>query len=366
MRRHIRHSGIIALKGVIERPKAGGGLRRYLRSKGKVIGKLPDDIPMDSPEFLAAYAALVGQIEQPAESGTLGALVVSTKRTPRYKEISDSYRSMLARHFDAIRESYGKARTAGLRERHIAADVDSADNPTDRLKAWRFLCAHATARGLMSSDPSKGVTVAKAKTDGHPPWDAAEVAAFRTRWPIGTTKRAAFELLHWTGSRISDAVKLGPGMVDRDGVLAYRQTKTGGVAYCPWSCPLPPYAAQMDADRRQAQDAIAALPGGHMTFLATHAGRPRSEKALGTMIREAARDAGVQKSAHGLRKSRARSLAEAGATTHQIGAWTGHESLKEIEHYTVAANRRRAVMGTEHDQNSGTATNLAGTKRTSR
>jgi integrase len=53
----------------------------------------------------------------------------------------------------------------------------------------------------------------------------------------------------------------------------------------------------------------------------------------------------VQKSAHGLRKALAIALADAGATTHQISAWTGHESLKEIEHYTRQSNRRRAVMG---------------------
>jgi hypothetical protein len=33
-------------------------------------------------------------------------------------------------------------------------------------------------------------------------------------------------------------------------------------------------------------------------------------------------------------------LAEAGATPHEIGAITGHTSLKEIERYTKAARRR--------------------------
>lgn len=40
-------------------------------------------------------------------------------------------------------------------------------------------------------------------------------------------------------------------------------------------------------------------------------------------------------------------LAEAGSSSHDIGAWTGHTSLSEIEHYTRAADRRRAVMGTQ-------------------
>ena len=138
---------------------------------------------------------------------------------------------------------------------------------------------------------------------------------------------------------------IGPGMVDREGVLAFRQVKTGGMAYVPWSCPLPAYSASIAEDREHLHCSLSASAGGHMPFLATAQGRTPSEKALGTMIREAARDAGVQKSAHGLRKARAIALADAGAPPHQIGAWTGHESLKEIEHYTRQSNRRRAVMG---------------------
>ncbi|WP_242514395.1 tyrosine-type recombinase/integrase [Rhodovulum sulfidophilum] len=88
-----------------------------------------------------------------------------------------------------------------------------------------------------------------------------------------------------------------------------------------------------------------------MTYLATARGQTRSSKALGTLIREAARAAGIEKSAHGLRKARAVALAEAGATTHQIAAWTGHVSLKEVEHYTRATQRRAAVVGIEQERN---------------
>lgn len=42
-------------------------------------------------------------------------------------------------------------------------------------------------------------------------------------------------------------------------------------------------------------------------------------------------------------------LAEAGASAHQIAAWTGHESLSEVEDYTRTAARRAAVMGTNGD-----------------
>ncbi len=177
----------------------------------------------------------------------------------------------------------------------------------------------------------------------------SHVERFRAAHKIGSPLRAIFEVLHWTGARISDAVKIGPGNVGRDGVLAFTQTKTRDVAYVPWSCALPDYAAGMAADRAVLHDAIAPF-AGHMTFLATH-GRSRSHKAAGHVISEAAHKLGIEKSAHGLRKYRATALAESGATASQIAAWTGHQSLSEVSHYTRSADRRRAVMGTEQDQN---------------
>uniref|UniRef100_UPI0038D197A4 tyrosine-type recombinase/integrase n=1 Tax=Gluconobacter japonicus TaxID=376620 RepID=UPI0038D197A4 len=44
-------------------------------------------------------------------------------------------------------------------------------------------------------------------------------------------------------------------------------------------------------------------------------------------------------SPHGLREAAARRLAEAGCTTHQIAAITGHRSLAEVARYTRAAEQ---------------------------
>jgi hypothetical protein len=39
-----------------------------------------------------------------------------------------------------------------------------------------------------------------------------------------------------------------------------------------------------------------------------------------------------------------RRLAEAGATEKQIAAWSGHETLREIERYTQAADQKRLAQ----------------------
>ena len=46
-------------------------------------------------------------------------------------------------------------------------------------------------------------------------------------------------------------------------------------------------------------------------------------------------------SAHGLRKTACRRLAEAGCTVHEIAAISGHASIAEVQRYTKAADQAR-------------------------
>lgn len=350
MRRQIR-GGTVALKGVMT-IRRNGKAYTYLRLKGKPLVALPD-APMNSPEFLAAYAEAMkqagGKIKAP--TGTVRAMIEAYLRSDAFLMLSKAYRHVIKRECDEIAEQAEDARAADLRQQHIRADLAalSPHKSRARQKAWRQVCTWAVDAGLIADDPSDGIKrKAIPKSDGHPAWTRDEVEKYRARWPIGTVPRAAMELLFWTGARISDAVLIGPGMVS-DGVLTFRQQKTGQRAHVPWTCTIPAFANE--ADRDQMHKAIAVL-SGHMTFLATAQGKTRSHKALGTLIKEAAREAKVEKSAHGLRKSRAVALAEGGASALQIGSWTGHHSLSEVAHYTQEMDRKAAVMGTERDQNS--------------
>lgn len=330
--------------------RSGGREYRYLRHPSLPRVPLPNDVPLDSPEFLRAYSEALRQPELAIAAsrhapGTIGALIAAAVSSERWHALSDGYRRTLRRHLDAIRERAAGARYADLRGRHIRADIAglSAGQARDRLKAWRFALGFAVEAGLLEADPSIGLRPPQREAGEHPAWTADEIAAFRAHWPIGAAQRTAFELLYWTGARISDAVRLGPLMLDRDGVLTFRQQKTGDTAYVPWTCPLPAYAKDMVTDRRMC---LAAMPTGVMLWLVTQAGAPRTSRGLGNLVRDAAREAGIEgKSAHGLRKARAVALAEAGATPHQIAAWTGHRTLKEVTRYTGESDRRKAVMG---------------------
>lgn len=339
----------------VHRVKRGDKVHRYHRI---TRAKLPDDVPEDHPAFLAAWLA-EEQKGEPKIEGTLkGSIGEAVERfldsKPAMRDIGPAYQAMLRRHLLAIGKARGRGLLAQLEEKHVRRDVEELDGAVaqHRLKAWRFFLKWARKEELIQADPSLGIARPKLPpSDGHIPWDEGDIARFRSRWPIGTAPRAAMELLHWSAARVSDARKLTRGMV-RDGLLTYRQTKTEkrskskGEAHIPWSGPLPLFAKDLEPDRAMMHAALAAFAPAGLLVLPTEKGEQRTAKGLSNTLNDAARDAGlVDRTAHGLRKSRLIALAEAGATTHQIAAWGGHDSLKEIEHYTDLADRRRALRG---------------------
>ena len=62
-------------------------------------------------------------------------------------------------------------------------------------------------------------------------------------------------------------------------------------------------------------------------------------------FRDASRDAGIaHRSAHGLRKSAATRLADAGCSESQIKAVTGQQTSKGVERYTKARDQKRLAQ----------------------
>ena len=160
------------------------------------------------------------------------------------------------------------------------------------------------------------------------------------------------EVIYWTGARCVDAARLGWQMVDDTGWLHFTQAKTGGPVALPLTCPLPRWAATLEADRRYL---LTCLRGRDLQWIVTRTGTPRSVKGLSQWLSAAAATAKLPAdcTAHGLRKARAAGLAEIGASAHQIGAWTGHASLSEVSHYTRAADKKVILLGAEQEQNTG-------------
>ena len=159
---------------------------------------------------------------------------------------------------------------------------------------------------------------------------ASRAACSRPATPPPGTRpaRLAFELLYGTAQRRGDVVRMGRQHV-REECLSIRQQKTGELVEI---SVLPPLRAAIDA-----------CESGRLTFLTTEYGRPFTSAGFGNWFRERCNEAGIPDgySAHGLRKAAATRLAEAGATDHELMAVSGWRTLKEVQRYTKAANRKR-------------------------
>jgi integrase len=136
-------------------------------------------------------------------------------------------------------------------------------------------------------------------------------------------------------------VRLGPHHV-QGGIISFRRRKTT----IPLDIPMLPELAA----------AIEAMPKAkHLAFLVTERGEPFTAAGFGNWFRDRYDAAGITDlSAHGLRKAGATRLAEYGATDHEIMSWGGWKTLREVQRYTEAANRKRLALRGADKIKSGT------------
>ncbi|MBO9466003.1 tyrosine-type recombinase/integrase [Tropicibacter sp. R15_0] len=325
------------LKGIKQVRKPDGRRYVYRRVKGRLI-PLPD-LPENDPAFLEAYLDDENAITL---DGTLGALIGDFMASNDFKSRKVTTQTVWRRRLKHIQNQYGKSPVSKLTKTHVQKALNKLTPGAARSERtiWRALMAYAVLMGWRDDNPAKDVDIQKSKTTPHATRTKEDVATFRKIWTIGTPERQAFEVIFWTGARCVDAVKIGWQNVE-NGVLEFVQEKTGGLAYVPITAPV---ASFLEKDRTL----FLRSASPEMLFILTSAGKARSVKALSMFVSRAARDAELtNKTAHGLRKARAVILAENGWTPHQIGAWTGHESLQEIAHYTRDANKWAMVVETQ-------------------
>lgn len=333
-----------------------GNERLYYRPKGQKGVPLPD-LPKDHPDFLGAYAAAAGLSAPPMVShraGTIGAGITAFLASDEYAMKAAGTRAHWRGALDAMRKNYGSGLLTHLTQQHIQKDLAKLrPHPANnRLKVWRAVCGWWVDMGLLEINPAERIKRRKVpKSDGFKYWTEEDAATFRTYWPLHTAERLAFELLHWTGARMSDAVRLTEGMIGRDGWLTYKQAKTGGDVHVPFRVAAPAYSEPEGQAMLLA--AMDARPDRHAVLMVTSFGTARSIKAASAWFAKAARAAGIDgKSAHGLRKRRANILAQNEATDKQSAAWLGHESLAMVQQYSKGADLRKTIMGTGREQKS--------------
>lgn len=338
------------LKKYIVEDKTDGVLRFYFRRAGEKKVRLPG-LP-GSDEFNEAYYEALDGKKKPEPTGPK----LSTKGTFRwlceqyygsaeYKRLDQRtrhVRKLIIEHmwFEPIRP--GSARTfedmpisafsakavRTLRDRK--AEAPEAGN--SRVKALRAIFAFATKKDveLATTNPARDVSYFASSGDGYHSWTALEIETFKTRHPVGTKAHLALALLYYTTQRRSDIVLFGRQHVTA-GVLRFTQQKNRKRKPVTLEIPIHP----------ELQSVIDQSPLGDLTFLVTEFNRPFTANGFGNWFRDRCNEAGLLHcSAHGIRKAAASSLADSGATEHQIMSMTGHTTSKEVTRYTKAAQQK--------------------------
>jgi integrase len=310
-----------------------GTLVSYFRKRGCKIVRLRG-LP-GSSEFMRAYETAIGNVEpivigaDRAKAGTVAATVWMYFASVTFADLADETQKTRRNILERFREAHGDKRIVAIERKHVQALIDArAATPSaarNLLAAIRSLMKFAIDAGIRTDNPTLGVKHAKIKTPGFITWDEDHIAAFEARHPIGTMARLAFELALGTGQRRGDLVKMGRQHVRGDTIMV-RQNKTGMSLVVPIGSKL--------------RAAIEAMPADRLTFITTARGEPFSPHSFTNWFRGRCREAGLRLSVHGLRKAVCCRLAEAGCTEKEIGAITGHKTLRMLQRYTEAADQK--------------------------
>lgn len=286
-------------------------------------------------ELMANYdAAICGEHRVSAASvkaASLAWLIERYRDSAAWRSLSMATRRQRESILKQVIGTAGNKPFTQITEATIAAGRDRrADTPFQArhfLDTMRGLFAWAEEAQHVRANPAAKVKYPVLKSgDGFPVWTEQEVAAYEARWPLGTRQRVWLAFLLYSGLRRGDAVLLGRQHV-RDGIANIRTQKTKTEVHIPL---LPPLI-----------EALRVGPTGDLTFICGANGKPLKKESFGNMFAEACRPAGVNKSAHGLRKIGATRAANNGATVAQLNAIFGWTGTQMASLYTQAADRAR-------------------------
>jgi integrase len=300
--------------------------------------KVPLPLPLYSEEFWIEYRKAEAGVAEPKSAGetrtvpgSIADLVGRYFVSPEFLSLADSSRRNFRRQLERFREAHGH-RSVKLLDRATLKVImgnmhdrpNAANKLLDRLKV---LLSFAVEIGMRKDNPARGMAEYKVQTEGFHTWSENEITKYETRHPMGTKARLAMALMLYTGQRRSDAVRMGWQHVNGD-QIAVRQQKTSKLLWIPL--------------HKELKAILEQTPRTNMTFLMTEYGKPFTSNGMGNRMRTWCDQAELpQCSSHGLRKAMATRLAEAGATTEQIKAVTGHKTDSEVSRYTKAASQKK-------------------------
>lgn len=320
-----------------QRDRQGRVQYYYFRRAGR-RWRLPG-VPL-SEEFMEEYRRLVTVTEPSAAEppsdrsgyrhGSFGALVNDYLKCAEFKDNKESTRGEYKRVLEALQSAHGDKPLRELRRRHIRrirderAETPGAANTIVRM--LKIVLNFAVEEELIEASPAAKLKLLK--VGEWRAWTDEECLAYEARWPQATMQRRAYALASYTGQRKGDVVLMTRAH-RKDGMIRVVQGKTGEEVWVPEHREL---TAELDRGET-----------GHMSLLTTSQGKGFDVVYFGAWFAESIEDAGLPDDCvlHGLRKTAARKLADAGCSEDEIKAITGHTTSQMVGHYTKAADKKK-------------------------
>lgn len=309
----------------------------YFRRRGQ-RWRLPGE-PM-SEDFMAEYHRLL-KVTEPVVGaglpdkrgfapGSLGALVNSYFGCAKFKQTKPSTKSEYRRILEKLQQEDGHRPVRDLKRRHVRllrderAETPGAANTLVRM--LKLLLNFAVDEEWIEANPATKVDMLK--VGAWRSWKDEECAAFEAKWSPGTMERRAYALALYTGQRKSDLVLMARAH-RKGGAIRVIQGKTGEELWVP--------------EHRELTAELSRGVQGHMSLLVTSQGKAFDPVYFGAWFADAIEKADLPEACvlHGLRKTAARKLAEAGCTEEEIKAITGHVTSRMVGHYTRGANQKK-------------------------
>lgn len=264
---------------------------------------------------------------------TYDALIASFYETPRWRAMADSSQKTYRGIIEAFRAKNGTKDVRGVTTEAIdvllarrADETKTGAAAANLRKVLARLHKHAVKLDWRRDNPVLSSDIVISTGQGFHTWTEEEIAAFEARWPVGSRQRLAMALLLYTAMRRSDMIRIGRQHRQGDRFKLYH-----GKNHSETDIPI---ISELSA-------ALDAMPGEHLTYLVTERGHPYSSgNSFYNWFHRACVAAGIPHcTPHGLRKAISRRLAEAGVTSLQGRAITGHKQDKEFAHYAEKADR---------------------------
>jgi integrase len=323
--------------------RRGGKVYYYWRATKT---RLPEAFAEMGPDAQQQAIAKAGAARDDAiPPGTMAALIDEYERSPQFLRLADSTKTTYRRCLEMLGR-FRRVPVTAMRRKQIIAIRDAlAANAPAVANQFSSFCATLFAFAIDREyrDDNPALRIKKLKGGSYARWPEEMIShamTFREHW------RRAVVLALYTGQREGDCCRMTWKQYDGNAIEVV-QEKTGTPLWIPVHADL---KAELDEWKKTARA---------VTILVNTRGKlwkPESfRRNFSEMMRSKEEMRGLV--FHGLRKAAAARLAEAGCSTHEIAAITGHKTLAMIELYTQAADQKRrasaAIVKLERGGNKG-------------